>query len=116
MEFLEAVGFEPNGLQLEWTWNASEPENLEILQSALTQLEKLRSACSESNFESFLNRLQPERSSEPKYPESFAQVAKMVQEGETVPGIQDIEEKVSQDADHPTPSTMEPPAKPWTVE
>ena len=54
-----------------------------------------------------------EPSPEPTYPKSFTEVAKMLQNGETIPGIKEVEEKLSIDAENPTPATMSPRNKPW---
>lgn len=50
---------------------------------------------------------------EPNYPKSFAQVVNMVQNGDPIPDVQQIEDKLSIDADHPTPSSTSPLRKPW---
>ncbi|KAF0724440.1 hypothetical protein Ae201684P_010699 [Aphanomyces euteiches] len=75
------------------------------------------------NLESFLTKLKNKSESpnaeaqknEPKYPQSFGDVIKMVQNGEEVPGIKTIEDKVSTDADKclEEPPTSQEVKKPW---
>ena len=47
------------------------------------------------------------------YSASFTEIMQKVQAGETLPGIKQIEDKLSADAENPTASKMTLPPKPW---
>jgi hypothetical protein len=47
------------------------------------------------------------------YSASFTDIMKKVQAGEELPGIKQIEDKLSADAENPTESKMTQPPKPW---
>ena len=46
-------------------------------------------------------------------PSSFAEIMQMMQDGKKPPGIRQIENRLSEDADSPSVSTMAPMRKPW---
>ena len=77
-----------------------------------------------TDFNSFLSRLQPATNEaemtttldEPEYPTKFHEVAKLIQDGSPVPGVEEIEDKLSVNADNPTPSDASPRKKPWEDE
>ncbi|OQS04334.1 hypothetical protein THRCLA_03417 [Thraustotheca clavata] len=58
-----------------------------------------------------------EPATEPSYPESFTEVMKMVQNGEEVPGIRKIEDKLSEESQDRLSSPVEelPANKPWSI-
>ena len=47
------------------------------------------------------------------YSASFTEIMQKVQAGEELPGIKQIEDKLSADAENPTESKMKLPPKPW---